>query len=124
MWASRRPSDGTGAGVRAVLPGVQVSWKVAEVAECDARGDHERAVRLLADWTQQGDVDAMTELGKRLLVGYRAPFEPRRSRGGGATRGPRCDRHAHSAELADGPSRYCFLGRARLAESTRATTRF
>ena len=50
--------------------------------------------------------------------------EPRRSRGGGATRGPRGNRHAHRAELADGPGRYCVLGRARLAEGTRAATRF
>ena len=74
---SRQAAAATGAGAPVVPPGVQVSWKVAEVAECDARGDHERAVRLLADWTQQGDVDAMTELGKRLLVGFQAPFEPR-----------------------------------------------
>ena len=74
---SRQAAAATGAGAPVVPPGVEVSRKVAEVAECDARGDHERAVRLLADWTQQGDVDAMTELGKRLLVGFQAPFEPR-----------------------------------------------
>ena len=58
---SRQAAAATGAGAPVVPPGVEVSRKVAEVAECDARGDHERAVRLLADWTQQGDVDAMTE---------------------------------------------------------------
>jgi prolyl 4-hydroxylase len=49
----------------------------AEVAQYDARGDHERAVKLLAEGASQGDVDAMTELGKRLLVGFQAPFDPR-----------------------------------------------
>jgi prolyl 4-hydroxylase len=66
----------TAAATSAVPPGAQMSWKVAEVAQCDARGDHERAASLLADWARQGDVDAMTELGKRLLVGFRAPFRP------------------------------------------------
>ena len=66
MWASRRPSDGSGAGVRAVPPGVQVSRKVAEVAECDARGDHERAVRLLADWlAMRGRLLAIALLRRR-----------------------------------------------------------
>lgn len=60
-----------------VPPGAQAAWKVAELAQCEARGDHERAVYLLADWARQGDVDAMTELGKRLLVGFQAPFSPR-----------------------------------------------
>jgi prolyl 4-hydroxylase len=49
---------------------------VAEAAQHDARADHERAVKLLAEGVQQGDVEAMTELGKRLLVGYQAPFSP------------------------------------------------
>ncbi len=31
---------------------------------------------LLAEGARQGDVDAMTELGKRLLVGYQAPLRP------------------------------------------------
>jgi prolyl 4-hydroxylase len=45
--------------------------------QCDARGDHERAIRLLADGARRGNVDAMTYLGKRLLAGYQAPFEPK-----------------------------------------------
>ena len=115
---SRQAAAATGAGAPVVPPGVEVSWKVAEVAECDARGDHERAVRLLADWTQQGDVDAMTELGKRLLVGFQAPFEPRQGTelmikaanlGGAAAAGQLAVLAAIGmhirAELADGPSR-------------------
>src|SRR5690349_5895847 len=59
--ASRAPGAWTGA---------------AEVAQCDARGEHERALMLLAEGAQRGNVDAMTYLGKRLLVGYQAPFHP------------------------------------------------
>jgi prolyl 4-hydroxylase len=73
---SRQSAAVTSTSSRAVPPVADVSWKVAELAQCDARGDHARAVHLLADWTAQGDVDAMTELGKRLLVGFQAPFEP------------------------------------------------
>jgi prolyl 4-hydroxylase len=55
---------------------VETSSKVAEAARCDARGNHERAVALLAEATQLDDVEAMTRLGKRYLVGYHAPFHP------------------------------------------------
>ena len=57
-------------------PGVARSSKVAEAAQCDARGDYDGAVRLLAEGAGQGDIEAMTRLGKRLLVGYRAPVRP------------------------------------------------
>jgi len=46
------------------------------VAQADARGDHVRAVTLLAEGARQGNVDAMTYLGKRFLSGFQAPFEP------------------------------------------------
>jgi prolyl 4-hydroxylase len=60
----------------AVRPGVGASSTVAEAAQCDGRGDHGRALTLLAEGARQGDVDAMTELGQRLLVGFHAPFRP------------------------------------------------
>jgi hypothetical protein len=63
-------------GAGAVPPGGQGSSTLAEAAQCDARGDHDRAVSLLADGAGRGDVDAMTELGQRLLVGFNAPFRP------------------------------------------------
>lgn len=60
----------------ATAPRAHSSSKVAEAAQCDARGDHEQAVNLLAQGARQGDVDAMTHLAQRLLVGYQAPFLP------------------------------------------------
>lgn len=45
-------------------------------AEHDAAGRHDEAVDALARATQAGDIDAMTELGKRLVVGDRAPLLP------------------------------------------------
>jgi hypothetical protein len=54
----------------------RLSPKVAEAAQCDSSGDHARAVSLLAEACRQGDVEAMTRLGKRLLVGLRAPDRP------------------------------------------------
>jgi hypothetical protein len=50
---------------------------VALAAQHDAAGDHDEAVNALARATQRGDLDAMTELGKRLLAGDRAPALPR-----------------------------------------------
>src|SRR5690349_23926912 len=55
-----------------------MSAKVAEAAQCDSRGDHERALGLLAAACEQGDVDSMTQLGKRLLTADRAPYVPGR----------------------------------------------
>lgn len=43
---------------------------------CDARGDHDGAVNALARATKLGDIEATTQLGKRLLVGDRAPLLP------------------------------------------------
>jgi hypothetical protein len=43
----------------------------------DARGDHDEAINVLARATQQGNLIAKTRLGKRLLVGDRAPYLPR-----------------------------------------------
>jgi prolyl 4-hydroxylase len=49
----------------------------ALAAEHDAAGRHDEAVNELALATQAGDIDAMTALGKRLIVGDRAPLLPK-----------------------------------------------
>jgi prolyl 4-hydroxylase len=46
-------------------------------AEHDLAGRHDDAVNALARATQTGDLDAMTELGKRLVVGDRGPLLPK-----------------------------------------------
>jgi len=52
------------------------SAATALAAEHDAAGRHDEAVDALARATQAGDIDAMTELGKRLVIGDRAPMLP------------------------------------------------
>lgn len=54
---------------------------LAKAEELDSKGDHDEAVNVLARATQQGDLIAKTELGKRLLVGDRAPYLPREGAG-------------------------------------------
>jgi prolyl 4-hydroxylase len=54
----------------------QQSATVAEAARCDSSGNHARAVSLLAEASAHGDVEAMTRLGKRLLVAANAPDRP------------------------------------------------
>lgn len=46
-------------------------------AEHDAAGRHNEAIDTLARATARGDVDATVALGKRLLVGDRAPYLPK-----------------------------------------------
>jgi prolyl 4-hydroxylase len=58
------------------VPPSSPSADVAEAAQWDARGDHERAVLVLAAAGRRGDVEAMTRLGKRLLTANRAPYVP------------------------------------------------
>jgi prolyl 4-hydroxylase len=48
----------------------------AEAAHSDARGDHPKAVSLLSEAARAGDPEAMTRLGKRLLVALNAPSQP------------------------------------------------
>jgi prolyl 4-hydroxylase len=55
----------------------QLSPRVAEAANCDSAGNHTRAVSLLAEACAHGDVEAMTRLGKRLLVAANAPDRPK-----------------------------------------------
>ena len=45
-------------------------------ARHDARGEHDEAINALSRATKNGDIEAMTLLGKRLLVGDRAPYMP------------------------------------------------
>jgi hypothetical protein len=52
------------------------SPSLAAAAQCDAAGDHVAAVNRLAAAARANDVAALTALGKRLLVGDRAPFLP------------------------------------------------
>lgn len=47
----------------------------------DAAGRHDDAINELALATQAGDLEAMTRLGKRLVVGDRAPYLPREGAG-------------------------------------------
>jgi hypothetical protein len=46
-------------------------------AEHDLAGRHDDAINALARATQSGDLDAMTELGKRLIIGEKGPSLPR-----------------------------------------------
>jgi hypothetical protein len=52
------------------------SSRVADAAQCDARGDHAKAVNLLSEAARAGDAEAMTRLGKRVLIGLNAPSRP------------------------------------------------
>jgi hypothetical protein len=54
----------------------RLSPEVAEAARCDSSGNHARALSLLAEACRHGDVEAMTRLGKRLLVAANAPDRP------------------------------------------------
>jgi prolyl 4-hydroxylase len=51
--------------------------ELAQAEQCDAAGRHEEAINLLARATRRGEVAAMTQLAKRLIVGDRAPRLPR-----------------------------------------------
>jgi prolyl 4-hydroxylase len=58
--------------------------RVNEIAQSDrhdAAGEHEAAINALARATKRGDIEAMTRLGKRLLIGDRAPRMPREGAG-------------------------------------------
>ena len=50
---------------------------LALAAEHDLAGRHDDAINALARATQAGDLDAMTELGKRLVIGDRGPLLPK-----------------------------------------------
>lgn len=49
---------------------------LTSAADQDRAGNHDEAVNILARATMSGDLQAMTALGKRLVVGDRAPYLP------------------------------------------------
>ena len=53
-----------------------MSAEIALAEQHDAAGRHDEAINALARATQQGDVEATTRLGKRLVAGDRAPYLP------------------------------------------------
>lgn len=54
---------------------------IEAAAAHDNAGEHDEAVNVLARATRAGDLDAMTTLGKRLVVGDRAPYLPKEGAG-------------------------------------------
>ena len=54
---------------------------IALAEQHDQAGRHDDAINALARATQSGDIAAMTELGKRLLIGDRAPLMPTEATG-------------------------------------------
>lgn len=52
-----------------------VSKEVRQAQEFDANNQHQQAIDILVKAIDNGDVEAMTQLGKRLLVGDRAPTQ-------------------------------------------------
>lgn len=58
-------------------PDLRPSADVERAEECDAAGRHAEAIEHLAAGTRRNDVEATTRLGKRLLVGDRAPCLPK-----------------------------------------------
>jgi hypothetical protein len=61
--------------------GPQLSADVRRAEQCDAAGAHADAVQHLVAGAQKRDVEATTRLGKRLLVGDRAPCFPKEGAG-------------------------------------------
>lgn len=54
----------------------QSSGCVAAAERCDAAGEHTEAIKHLVAGARSNDVEAITRLGKRLLIGDRAPRLP------------------------------------------------
>jgi hypothetical protein len=59
-----------------MAPNAQVSAEVATAEAHDTAGRHAEAIDQLVAGVKKGDVEATTRLGKRLLVGDRAPLLP------------------------------------------------
>ncbi len=59
-----------------VATDVELSPDVARAEQCDRAAQHAEAVNCLVAGVRKGDVEAFTRLGKRLLVGDRAPCRP------------------------------------------------
>jgi prolyl 4-hydroxylase len=56
---------------------IGLSPEIARAEQCDRIGRHTEAVDWLVAGVRRNDVEAITRLGKRLLVGDRAPYLPR-----------------------------------------------
>lgn len=56
---------------------MNISTVIDEAAQLDQQGQHDAAINTLARAVKAGDLAAMTALGKRLLVGDRAPPLPK-----------------------------------------------
>jgi len=56
--------------------GVELSREVLLAQQCDEAGKHTDAINHLVAGVRKGDAEATTRLGKRLLVGDRAPLLP------------------------------------------------
>ena len=74
-----------------------ISPEVARAEELDRASRHAEAVDQLVAGVRRGDVEAITRLGKRLLVGDRAPLLPADGPGSSRThlraaaqKAPRC----------------------------------
>jgi hypothetical protein len=55
----------------------KLSTDIERAEQCDAAGAHDEAIKHLVTGTRKHDVEATTRLGKRLLVGDRAPCLPK-----------------------------------------------
>jgi hypothetical protein len=61
--------------------GTSPTAELREAARLDSQGRHDEAIDILARGARLGDVEAMTRLGRRLVVGDRAPSMPRQGAG-------------------------------------------
>jgi prolyl 4-hydroxylase len=55
----------------------RLSTDIERAEQCDAAGAHDEAIKHLVAGAKKRDVEAITRLGKRLLVGDRAPCLPK-----------------------------------------------
>ena len=60
---------------------IGLSSEIARAEQCDGAGRHTEAVDWLVAGVRKNDVEALTRLGKRLVVGDRAPHLPREGAG-------------------------------------------
>jgi prolyl 4-hydroxylase len=56
---------------------MEISIEVQNADNHDAEGNHEAALRSLMEGSEKGDLEAKTRLGKRMIVGDRAPNSPK-----------------------------------------------
>lgn len=66
----------TAPNMRGTLAAGDATSSLRRVRELDGQGRFDQALEMLRRLAQGGDAAAMTRLGRRLLVGHNAPFEP------------------------------------------------